>query len=612
MLHHRQLTPEISSPQKTNDADVVIIGAGPVGLDFARKLREKNKNIRIVMIERHKEYQRTQPLTVNVTLLNNKELEAELWGLVKTNVASKVDANNIDIPIQKLEEILVKYAKVDIVYKQFLTPHQFQEELRNHNAKTKEELEEKTHQQYIIGIEEINKTYPQAKIIIGADGAHSSLRDVVVDDEKHPIQKTDLRKLIELKYQVKGKVSRISSLKYYHAHTLLNGTLCTEHVKYDDKKKISEVTLRFIVDERIYNDPKLKNVNAKNLLKITDTNIPKELYEIINIWLNRRNDKYIIPGSATLNKTAIAIYSSAKLHHTINTMLLLLVGDAACGFPYMNGLNLGLESASSVTDLIAQNYDKITQGNKEAINQFFKEYDALIKKTFAKGEIRVKKADAKVASSRMTGKVLTQFAVSTKTPLSKILYPRHEIFDCHFMLDKALPSYIESLPTNSKEYLLSLNLLVALSNSEYDFEYIKALLVLAYKKNEALNKEKPNRNLFSSFNILEMLGLSWLSKKQENLTPEVIESLKLDGKTVNAIRNNNKFEIPEPPHHTKSIVPSTTLHEVIKHMSDRVDDYKKTYTDQIRQNLLSKIPKQEDSVNQPEEIILRQMGLTNH
>ena len=53
---------------------------------------------------------------------------------------------------------------------------------------------------------------------------------------------------------------------------------------------------------------------------------------------------------------ATVIYTSKKYTKELFNLPILLVGDAACGFPFMNGLNLGLQNSTHLIELIKQFY----------------------------------------------------------------------------------------------------------------------------------------------------------------------------------------------------------------------------------------------------------------
>jgi len=612
-LEQKQPAPQPEHPKPDQKAieqkaDIVIVGAGPVGLDAARKIKEKNPNLSIVMLERYKVYQRSQRVHLKVPLVENQQLIKELWKLTtgQNPVGKKINNETLELPIQTLEVLFKKYAEksgVIIDYKHFLTQHQFDEECKHHNVHSQLELEEKTKEQYVIDIDEITKKYPHCKMIIGADGARSVVRELVAKDEKTPVENTDLRTMLELKYQVRGKAHPINPLLYIPAHIEMKTAVCSEHFKYDPKTNTTEITLRFVTDPKLSQDPKLKNVTAKNLLHVRADNIPEELYRIINIWVNMRGDRNILPRSLTLNKTVLSIYSCKQLHNTMNNVLLLLVGDAACGFPYMNGLNIGIANATELSNLIANQYNALAEGKDEVIDKFYKTYAAAVQANFKKGELLVNRADHKIESSlKFTGS-LNKVSLIANTPLKNAFFPRQAIWDSNLLVDSVLPRYVEGKKRHihSLEYLLSdnlLNLLTVLNkiqfkttinttddietftmfNQHFDhFEYIKAILFLAYKKNLMLEVDKDDKsvrkNAENARTPMEFLS-SWLGifTKLEHPLPNREEVKQMEF-TDNDIFMDMKImkQIPDKLTKYDGTPLAQDFHKVLKHLDQRTD-----------------------------------------
>lgn len=487
---------------KSTSPDIITIGAGPVGLWNAIKIAEENKNnLKILMIERHTEYKRTQRLKLDTTLITSSVIRKKLFNLIDSGEIDFIDDDkNIDIPIQTLEKCLRDYAKqlpISIIYKRFITESQLQTELLEHKVKDKSALEEKIQQELIVGVDDLLKSYPTCKLIIGADGARSTVRQLLVDEKEQPGLKKDLRNMIELKYQVEGKASKLSRVSYFLTQPLLEGLLCSEHVKYFPEKKLTDVTLRFIVDDKIYNDPTLKNINAKNLLPLTK-NIPKKLADAINVWVHKRSDKNIIIGSPMLNKTKLSIFSSSKYCGEINKTLVLLLGDASCNYPFMNGLNLGLEMGTKLAKLIVSHFDQIAKADLATINEFLTLYTSLTQETFNKGSVLVNRANNKLTSNARKVDAVYYSSFPIKTSMQLYYHSKHSIFDSHLIPDlNYLKNYVQKQETkkSSSQYVLSNQLLNHLQQVSYDFDWLKALLCLAYQQNESIKEFEKNTSI---------------------------------------------------------------------------------------------------------------------
>jgi 2-polyprenyl-6-methoxyphenol hydroxylase-like FAD-dependent oxidoreductase len=572
------LQKEIPSEIKASPAEIVFVGAGPIGLATAIKLKEGNKDLPIVMLERHEKYERTQILKLQVDLIKNEEMEKELWELTKINQATaNSDKKCIDIPIQTFEAFLLKHAKknnISIEFKRFLTTESYEEELKKHNVSSKNDLEKELKEKIIVGSEQILGSYPKCKIIIGADGARSSVRDMISQDEKTSVNNKDLRKLIEIKYSVKGAAYRINPLLYHHTHIYLNGILITEQIKHNKKTVLkgnklvteivsTEVVLRLTVDDETYNDAKLKDVNAKNLLRVTADNIPKKLYHALNIWVHKRLDRNIIPASVKLNKTSLGIYSSKKLHSAKDHCIAVVVGDAACGFPYQNGLNIGLKNAAELAQLICKNYQGLTANDGPIVDSFFKQYDEQVQKTYKEGEQRVTSIDNKIASSTKFAKAMHNVAFSSHGFLRDLLYKEHSLFRSYNLFDRSFSKYNKSVPAPSLDkFYLNNQLIRCLQQAGSDFSLIYAILAVAYTKNLSIELEKSKIPTMKM--LFNMIVTPALSLKQ-------IENATIDMNKIERFFHTIGLVIP---HELTASNPKIKLqqryHQLITHAHERV------------------------------------------
>jgi 2-polyprenyl-6-methoxyphenol hydroxylase-like FAD-dependent oxidoreductase len=590
----------MSAVRKTSSNQIIFIGAGPVGLVTAINLKEK-MDIELVMLERYVEYKRTQRLNIQLSVIKNQVIEKQLRELILTNDAKKIDDDNIEVPIQALEKLLSKYADkigIKIIHKQFLTKQQYNEALNEHKATSKIELEKSLGHDVIVDVDEVISVYPNCKMIIGADGSRSTVREVISNDEKNAITKTDFRNMIELKYEVEGKVEKLSSFDYFTTQALLEGVLCSENIKYNEKKGVSEVTLRFLVDSTTYNDKRLLGVNAKNLLPVSK-NLPEPLVHAITMWLNKRGDKHIVVGSATINKTTLSLYASKKFGEQLNDVMLLLIGDAACGYPYMNGAILGIENGNLLVDLIVKNYINLVAGDPQAMQSFLKDYIALTKATLEKGRTRVIKADNKVANNQKAVKVLYASSYPIKLSMASYYDEPHPIFYSHVIVDDRLTKYVQNKLSNtpSNKHSLSQNLLIALNSVDYNFGYIKALLYLAYFKNREMEINKPSLWSFSLFGSLSSAADDFTGDKT---SLEAIEVVKLV---------NQGLVIPETLFDNKGKRLSQGLHKIIKELYERTVRLEARFAEQSYRYVLQHIQPTMPSLHNPAEIVTDYLGL---
>ncbi|MEO8402347.1 MAG: hypothetical protein ABI597_11255 [Gammaproteobacteria bacterium] len=294
--------------------------------------------------------------------------------------------------------------------------------------------------------------------------------------------------MIELKYKAHGKVKKISSLHNYPTQALLRGALCLESIQYNEVEDQSNVTLRFLVDDAIFNDARLNGVNAKNLLPLS-TNLPDKLVEIIMIWVNKRGDK-VVAFTPTINKTELSVQETRKLSAELCGILSIVIGDAARALPFMNGLNIGIKNAGKVAQLIVRHFDDIQTHNRNGIQLFLAEYAKLSEEALAEGLARVYQADRKITRGQMMVGTLFYASLPIKLSMRSYLKRAHPIFEAYAMLDLSeLIKYVQGLfskdPTGER-YLISHNLLTKLQSGQADKFQIQALISLAFEKNRDL------------------------------------------------------------------------------------------------------------------------------
>lgn len=492
--------------EKTSESQMIEIGAGPNGLVFAITLAELGKKIPLAIIEKYNVYQRKQLLRVDIRNITSQRILNSLEECIKSGEATQKDEHHIFIPIQIFENRLLAHAKelnIPIIYKQFLTQDQYQSLLKEHEVKEQKALEAKTQQKYIVGLEQILEEFPKCKMIIGADGSRSSVRDMITDKEK--IKKVDLRNMIEVKYEVRGKARTMNELEVPLTQPLLDGFLCSELVKYDNTKDRSYVTLTLLVDEKTATDPKLEGVNAKNLLPIS-TDLPKKLKKAINLWVKARRDKEIVAGSATLNKTTLSIYTSNAYSKEISHIPILLVGDASCGFPFMNGLNLGIQNINHLVKLIADLWNELCKNNEKAFHTLMEEHAKNTQITFEQGTELVTKADNKIKKQKQLVDAMHYSSLVPIAIIQKIQEPEHEIFRANVPIQfEPLLDYINHAKPDKK--IIANNLFAALLKANNDFQLVRAALKEAYLANVQLEStRKPDPIESSIGSIMTLFG----------------------------------------------------------------------------------------------------------
>ena len=328
--------------------DVVLVGAGPVGLFTAIEMKLLNPALKIKILDRNKEYGRHHILRLEKESLINsityKTYDAvkKLHGFVPT---SEIETTFLEI---------AKDLKLDI--------------------ETGVKVDD---------CQALLKQFPTAHTIIGADGAHSVVRKQLFGDKK--IVDSNLQFIVEIKYKAKGKTSLLPTLTYGPALGQVKHFI-TENVG-KEKGGSTPVSLFVFVDEATYNEIRdIPNAHLSDLKPKTKRMV--KLLNTIKPWLSLRRaalNEELVNDSEKINGVALSVYQSECFAKEIDDKKAYVVGDAAAAVPYYRALNAGLRAAIETAKTIATS----AKPNLEALNKKLAE--------LAQGEIaRANKKDKEV------------------------------------------------------------------------------------------------------------------------------------------------------------------------------------------------------------------------
>ena len=346
---------------KIEEPNVIIVGAGPVGLWTAIKLKKANPKLNILILERHESYVRTQRLRLEISLITDDAIRQELLAIV----GGKVKSGIISIPVQDLEACLKKHALssgVQIEIKEFVekdpTPAQIDK----------------------AGLE---AQYPNCDVVIGADGARSKTREAVFGKKEDVVSESPLQYCAQLNYTVAGKVSKLADPMRYEKQ--LGGWLCYEDVKYDEVTNTSSVSLRFFIDKTTFSQ--IEGAKLSKPMKYPDDrgNVPDELHKAIVTWVQARND----PSRSSMKLTAITLseYSLKFYSKQEGKKNWFAVGDAAFAVPFYRALNGGIKCATQLASVVSANLARPSPDESfklinaaEVIKKYNKAADAIFMK----------------------------------------------------------------------------------------------------------------------------------------------------------------------------------------------------------------------------------------
>ena len=315
--------------------EVVIVGAGPVGLWTAIQIKKRSPETDIQIYERYTSYKRSHVLKLetrsmllyakNARNQAEKEFFQEILdgGLSEAFQQAATGQSNF-VRTNDLEKALKDYAHklgININYEAIESPSQ------------------------------LTKKHPNCTQFIAADGAHSKLREAIMG--KNAVKEYPLQYVAEVKYETKGRTGSLSANEQYKTNKLLDG-MAFEYIG-KEKHGITPVSLRFFIDEASYNA--MPEASFKEPLKLNDRRLPSSLARDINTYMNVRQQEAgedYIQGSEKLSKLTLSLYRAKKFSKTQQKKNWYLVGDAAMGVPYFRSLNAGMIIGSQLGYIVTR------------------------------------------------------------------------------------------------------------------------------------------------------------------------------------------------------------------------------------------------------------------
>lgn len=315
-------------------ADIVIIGAGPVGLWNAIQIKKRCPQWEIQVYEKYEAYQRSHVLRLDhwSLLLYGKTIQNQHEKTFYDDVAGK---GFFEIAAQAAASLYIKTNDLEAALKNYAQNLGIQITLKN-----------------ITSIDEVMQLHPECEKFIASDGAHSKMRTQLLGEDAKSTE--DLQNIVEIKYQVKGSSKMLGNIGEQFGHNQNFNHMAFEYVGRE-KEGVTSITLRFFIDKETYQ--KLPQAEFKSPIKlgVHDDKLPQCLIEDINHYFSLRqtqcNDT-IIDGSKTLTKLTLSVYTAKEFAIKKGNVAWFLVGDAAMGVPYFRALNCGFILASRLSQIL--------------------------------------------------------------------------------------------------------------------------------------------------------------------------------------------------------------------------------------------------------------------
>ncbi|KTD76326.1 FAD-dependent oxidoreductase [Legionella waltersii] len=345
------------------DTDILVVGAGPIGLINAWGMKRLNPNLKIVILEKYSEYQRSHTLVMQAAQLEaimkatNSEQDPTLVELLEQ---LKSDPH---IRTNALQQIFTKLAKdsgIEVHTEQEVTDNNIQQKL--------------------------TEEFPNVRLIIGADGTHSVVSNALFSE--HNQVKYDFDYVLQLRYEIKGeaKSSHIKTLPFLQ-QMARKGLIANEYVGHFEDGK-TPVTMQMMISKEDF--LKLQKATSKNPIKPFSESkpeqtqsdipeIPKQLKSFLTSYIRNKildtSSEYqlIDQESIRISVNEAPATHAKQVVTTHGQAHVLLEGDAALGLSYFKGLNAGLEASARFLSIMAPAI-KASFKNSEVTDKLLNEY----------------------------------------------------------------------------------------------------------------------------------------------------------------------------------------------------------------------------------------------
>lgn len=323
--------PVINSPKMY---DIVVVGAGPVGLWTSCQIKILSPKLKVIILEKHEEYKRSHVVALHAKSLNGYVSHPILDAFKEELVGNfKIRTNKIEQTLSTLCTDL----NIEIV-KKF----------------------------NVSDVNDIERMFPNAKVIIGADGSHSTVRKSVCEGTleytKH------FHTLVEVKYEVIGRTIALNPVVFGYPTMKHIGNIVFEMIGSFKTDGNTPVTLQFFVTKEVGNQ--IKNATFKNPLMFESSKdeLPEEIRNAIETWLVVRKQsckEEADKSSIKITTTKLAAYASRSFvnHVKEEGPTYCLVGDAAFGMPFFRSLNNGVLCGTELAKAISLHFSVMKKKN---------------------------------------------------------------------------------------------------------------------------------------------------------------------------------------------------------------------------------------------------------
>ncbi|MDP1879773.1 MAG: hypothetical protein Q8K60_02390 [Parachlamydiaceae bacterium] len=366
--------------------DIINFGGGPTGITNACLVKALNPSIKIAVLDKRKYTTRDFGLTLNADSMDRvlltitqadqtnptvQQLKSiyEKWKAQSIVKTSEIEDTLSDIATQLGIDVL-RGPNYGVVDTKDLKTGLIIESAKNKFIRLMQGQYEENNESE----QKLAKLLSNASIIVGADGSHSVVRDVIGG------QKTDITPLhwtIQLKYQIKNSVKPVNGIQTTSTWITEEYPVIHQMAK-TTANPYKPVTDQFFVPKEIY-DALIINDGERTKGTSTDPwtifeieqmekSNPKisKIYNQMIRELARAEKLQGNPKAAKVSVLPIGLYRSDIVYKEINGKICILAGDAYAGLALQRGANNGQKAAAMLAEAISY----YLAGNDQAIEQY--------------------------------------------------------------------------------------------------------------------------------------------------------------------------------------------------------------------------------------------------
>lgn len=390
--------------------DVVVVGAGPVGIATATTLKSINKNLNICVIDKREIGTRSHGLKIQgdavkrITEVMQKALKdspesthASLSSLMKIFTSWKngfVRTTTIESDLaQKAAELGIEVLRgkdyeltEERMAKVMRSPEEIEESLRKNEESKSEEYHTLSEQD-----QRLMRIFQQAKVVVGADSAHSVIRDRLMGSHLEDV--STMQHILELKYQTTNITLQRKTIEMYD-DSCYHGHFALEAMNQRATEESKPATFRVFVNKETYDafnvvkEGKLKGIHGNawtlsELKELSDTDRKvKKVYDHFIDYLHKVEKRRGMPFDVKITTLPLRVYRSSESAKLIGGRVVALAGDANSGLILERGFNKGLMEAGMLAETISKFYSS-EQREIKAVPKEFLEYQEKSRELFA-------------------------------------------------------------------------------------------------------------------------------------------------------------------------------------------------------------------------------------